>query len=62
MKAQENYWTYRAASDTPDLRDLPPDTFAGDEAAWHKLSPGFRREIYRYAIKRAEAQAREVTP
>jgi len=52
MKTQETYWTYKAPP-TPELSDLPEGTFNGTEAAWHSLTPGMRREIYRSAMKRA---------
>ena len=53
MRKQESYWTYKA----PDLSDLPPGTFYGDEAQWRSLSPGFRRQIYRDALRRQASAA-----
>lgn len=52
MRKQESYWAFRA-SDIPELADLPEGTFAGTEAGWNSLSPGYRREIYRSATKKA---------
>ena len=53
MKKPEKYWTYKGG-DIPEVSDLPPGTFKGDEKAWQQLSPGMRREIYRYAMKKKE--------
>lgn len=50
MRKHEKYWTYQAG-DIPEISDLPPGTFKGDEKAWNSLSPGMRREIYRQAIR-----------
>lgn len=55
MKRQEVYWTYRAP-DTPEFKDLPEGTFAGTEEGWNSLSPGYRREIYRSAIKKVQKE------
>ncbi len=52
MRKQEAYWTYCASEDMPELSDLPEGTFSGTEAQWNSLSPGFRREIYREAMRR----------
>lgn len=57
MKKQEAYWTYRASSDTPELKDLPQGTFNGTEEQFNSFSPGMRREIYRSAMKRLEKEA-----
>ena len=51
----ESYWTYKAPP-TPNFCDLPAGTFAGDENGWMSLAPGFRREIYRDAMKRLAPQ------
>lgn len=53
MKKQESYWTYKAP-DTPEFSDLPPGAFAGTEQGWNSLSPGYRREIYKSAMKRLD--------
>lgn len=53
MKKQESYWTYKAP-DTPEFQDLPAGAFAGTEQGWNSLSPGYRREIYKSAIKRLD--------
>ena len=53
MKAPKSYWTYQAGL-IPEVHDLPEGAFNGDEAAWSRLSPGMRREVYRQAIKRAK--------
>lgn len=55
MKKQETYWSFKAP-DLPELSDLPQGTFAGTEAGWNSLSPGYRREIHRSAVKRASPQ------
>lgn len=57
MKKQEGYWSFKAP-DTPEFSDLPQGAFGGTEAGWSSLSPGYRREIYRSAIK-ATARAQE---
>lgn len=54
MRKQEDYWSFRAP-DTPEFSDLPAGTFAGTEAGWNSLSPGYRREIYRSALKKVVA-------
>lgn len=54
MRTHENYWGFRAP-DTPEFGDLPAGTFAGTEAEWNSLSPGYRREIYRSALKQVDA-------
>lgn len=52
--ADEDYWTYKAASPTPSWADavwtgaIKPDTKPED---WYKLSPGMRREIVRKAAR-----------
>lgn len=51
MRKQESYWSFRT-SDIPELSDLPAGTFAGTEAGWDSLSPGYRREIYRSTLKK----------
>ena len=60
MRKQEPYWQRSGQSRrgsqspaTPDLRDLPAGTFAGDEQSWNSLSPSYRRAIWRDAIIRA---------
>ncbi|TBY60177.1 hypothetical protein E0H46_31920 [Rhizobium leguminosarum bv. viciae] len=50
MKKQESYWSFKA-TDTPEFSDLPAGTFAGTEAGWNSLSPGYRRAIWREATK-----------
>lgn len=54
MRKQEDYWSFRAP-DTPELSDLPKGAFAGTAAGWNSLSPGYRRDIYRSAAKKAAA-------
>lgn len=52
--ADEGYWTYKAASETPSLADavwvgaVKPETTLEE---WYKLSPGMRREIVRSKTK-----------
>lgn len=53
MIPTEKYWSYQAPP-IPEIGDLPPGVFAGDERAWNSLSPGFRRTIWREAAKRIE--------
>lgn len=53
MKKQEQYWGFKAP-DIPEVGDLPPGTFNGDERAWSSLSPGYRRTIWQQAVKRLE--------
>lgn len=55
MKQGEKYWAF-AQPPIPELRDLPPGVFAGDERAWESLSPGYRRTIWREATKRIERE------
>jgi hypothetical protein len=50
MKAAEKYWSYKAPS-IPEVKDLPPGVFRGDEREWSKLSPGMRRTIWRVSVK-----------
>lgn len=57
MKEQEKYWTYRIGP-IPEVKDLPKGAFAGTEADFQKLSPGFRREILRAALKIKEREAK----
>ncbi|CAB4210662.1 hypothetical protein UFOVP1413_37 [uncultured Caudovirales phage] len=51
----DDYWTYKAASKTPELAEaleakaIHPKT---TDAEWHKLSPGMRREILRSAQRK----------
>lgn len=61
MLVPASYWTYRSPP-TPELHDLPPGTFKGDERAWHQLSPGMRRTIWQEALRRQEKQACAATP
>lgn len=56
MKKQESYWTYKTP-DTPEFEDLPEGAFAGTKEGWQSLSPGYRREIYRSAMKKVENRA-----
>lgn len=49
--ADENYWTYRSSSPTPNVTDLPSGTFSGTQEQWETLSPGMHREIARQARK-----------
>lgn len=51
MREQEAYWTFKSPP-TPEFSDLPAGAFGGTEAGWNSLSPGYRREIYRSAMKR----------
>jgi len=54
-KSDEDYWTYKAASKTPELEEaikakaIHPKTTEDD---WAKLSPGMRREILRSAQRK----------
>jgi hypothetical protein len=43
----KSYWTYRAASPTPEYHEVPEGAFKGSEKEWHAFSPGMRREIVR---------------
>lgn len=52
--ADESYWTYKAASRTPTVNDLPKGAFKGTQEQFESLSPGMRREIERSARKTAE--------
>lgn len=54
MREQETYWTFKAPP-TPEFSDLPTGAFVGTEKGWNSLSPGYRREIYRSAMKRQSA-------
>jgi hypothetical protein len=45
--ADEKYWTYKAATPTPNYGELPEGCFNGTEKEWTSLSPGMRREIIR---------------
>lgn len=51
--ADENYWTYKAATPTPRYEDIVGWIFNGTEEQWHSLSPGMRREILRSAVSKA---------
>ncbi len=51
MLEPEKYWAYKQPP-IPEVKDLPPGTFKGDERAWNSLSPGMRRTIWSEAIKR----------
>jgi hypothetical protein len=51
MKEPEKYWTYKGGA-IPELKDLPDGTFKGTDQQWQSLSPGMRREIYRYATRK----------
>lgn len=52
MRQPEKYWTYQAGA-IPEVSDLPPGAFAGDDKAFNSLSPGMRREIHRQALRKA---------
>ena len=54
MKEREKYWTYKGGA-IPELRDLPPNVFRGNENDWNKLSPGYKREIFNQAKKWLDA-------
>jgi hypothetical protein len=56
MKYQEKYWSYKAPP-TPEFEDLPEGVFSGTREGWLSLSPGYRREIYRSAMKKVENSA-----
>ena len=56
MRQQESYWTYKGSA-TPEFCDLPDGAFAGTEAGWNGLSPGFRRTIWREALIREAKSA-----
>lgn len=47
MKTPKSFWTYQAATETPDYSELPEGTFHGSRAQWEAFSPGMRREIVR---------------
>ncbi len=49
--ADEKYWTYKPASRTPSVSDLPKGAFKGTQEEFSRLSPGMRREIERSAAK-----------
>ncbi len=51
MREPERYWAYKQPP-IPEVTDLPPGVFKGDEKAWCSLSPGMRRTIWREATKR----------
>lgn len=51
MTKQKSFWTYHAATKTPDYDDLPSGTFNGSREDWESFSPGMRREIVRSANK-----------
>lgn len=53
MREPETYWAYRQPP-IPEVTDLPPGVFNGDEKSWCSLSPGMRRTIWREATKRIE--------
>lgn len=55
MKQPEKYWAYPQPP-IPEVSDLPPGVFNGDERAWGSLSPGMRRTIWREATKRVEQE------
>lgn len=59
--ADEKYWSYRSSERTPTHAELPQGVFNGTEAAWHSLSPGMRREIFRSWNRRIES-ARPLGP
>lgn len=56
MREPEKYWLYKGPP-IPEVTDLPPGVFKGDETAWCSLSPGMRRTIWREATKPAVATA-----
>lgn len=53
MKKRESYWEFKSP-DTPEFHDLPAGTFAGTEAGWNSLSPGYRRAIWSETTKRRD--------
>jgi predicted Fe-S protein YdhL (DUF1289 family) len=55
MREPEKYWAY-AQPPIPEVSDLPPGVFNGDEKSWCSLSPGMRRTIWREATKRIERE------
>lgn len=55
MREPETYWAYKQPP-IPEVSDLPPGVFKGDENSWCSLSPGMRRTIWREATKRQERE------
>lgn len=53
--ADESYWTWKAASQTPSFEALPSGCFKGTEQQFYSLSPGMRREILRDHQRREKA-------
>ena len=51
--SDESYWTYKPASRTPTVDELPPGAFRGTQEQFSQLSPGMRREIERQALRAA---------
>lgn len=49
----ESYWTYRA----PAPPETPPPGSKMTEAEWFRLSPGYRREIWRDFERRQKKSA-----
>lgn len=48
QRTRDSFWTYRAATPTPDFADVSTDAFfGGTRDEWEALSPGMRREIVR---------------
>jgi len=53
----KDFWTYQAASETPDFDSVPKTVFKGTRDDWESLSPGMRREIMRSAKKNPKRKA-----
>ncbi len=53
MGKQENFWGWKAPA-PPEFEELPPGTFTGTAEQWKSLTPGYRREIYRDALRRKD--------
>lgn len=57
MMANESYWTFQPASETPSLEQaIAAGAVAAttSETQWHQLSPGMRREIVRAKARQQE--------
>lgn len=56
--AGKDFWTYKAASETPSLEDaikVGAISSTTTEVEWNKLGPGMKREIVRTAKKRSDS-------
>ena len=58
MREPESYWLRKGPA-IPEVADLPPGAFNGNEEAWCSLSPGMRRTVWREAIH-GEALTRQL--